>query len=73
MFWDMAVVLKPTQEAPAASTPGSSSLPETLAKSKLLDTHGNMGCLGEVNSLIQNLTIEVSQNLCRGCWSGLLA
>jgi len=73
MFWDMAVVLKPTQEAPAASTPGSSSLPGTLAKSELLDTHGNMACLGEVNSLIQNLTVEVSQNLFRGCWCGLLA
>ncbi|KAI4532190.1 hypothetical protein MG293_017455 [Ovis ammon polii] len=46
MFWDVAVVLKPTQEAPAASAPGSSSLPGTLAKSELLDTHGNMACLG---------------------------
>ena len=73
MFWDMAVVLKPTQEAPAASTPGSSSLPGTPAKSELLDTHGNMACLGEVNSLMQNLTVEVSQNLFRGCWCGLLA
>eukprot|EP00069_Balaena_mysticetus_P006779 bmy_18766T0 len=46
MFWDMTVVLKPTQEASAASTPGSSSLPETLAKSELLETHGNMTYLG---------------------------
>lgn len=72
MFWDVAVVLKPTQEAPAASAPGSSSLPGTLAKSELLDTHGNMACPGEVNSLIRNLIVEVSQSLFRGCWSGLL-
>ncbi|KAI2529188.1 ZNF35 isoform 6, partial [Pan troglodytes] len=43
--WDMAVVLKATQEAPAASTLGSYSLPGTLAKSEILETHGTMNFL----------------------------
>ena len=47
MFWDMAVVLKATQEAPTGSTIGSYSLPGTLAKNEILDTHGIMTSLGK--------------------------
>lgn len=46
MFWDMAVVLKATQEVPAASPLGSYSLPGSLSKSEILETHGNMASLG---------------------------
>jgi KRAB domain-containing zinc finger protein len=45
MFFDMAVVLKATQEAPAAAPLGSSSLPGTLAKSEILETPGNLTSL----------------------------
>lgn len=49
MFWDMALVLNPAmQEASAASTQGNSSLPGTLAKSELRETHGNVTYLGKV-------------------------
>lgn len=48
MFWDMAVVLKATQEVPAASALGSYSLPGTLAKSEVLEPHGNMISPGKV-------------------------
>lgn len=48
MFWDMAVILKATQEAPATSAIGSYSLPGTLAKSEILETHGIMTSLGKV-------------------------
>lgn len=46
MFWDMAVVLKATQEA--AAPLGSYSLPGTLAKSEILEHHGNPALLGKV-------------------------
>lgn len=61
MFWDMAVVLKATQEAPAASAIDSYSLPGTLTKSEILETHGIMTSLGKVQPPIQYLTIGVSQ------------
>lgn len=48
MFWNMAVVLKATQEASAASALGTFSLSGTLAKSERLETHGNMTSLGKV-------------------------
>lgn len=42
MFWDMALVLKATQEAAAAAAAplGGYSLPGTLAKSEILEPHG---------------------------------
>lgn len=46
MFWDMAVVLKATQEAAAASPLGSYSLTGTLVKSEILEPHGNTTPLG---------------------------
>ncbi|KAK2494949.1 hypothetical protein MC885_007455 [Smutsia gigantea] len=51
MFWDMAMVLKATQEVPAASSLGSYSLPGTLAKSEIMETHGNMTSLGETQDM----------------------
>lgn len=48
MFWDMAVVLKATQEAAAASPLGSYSLTGTLVKSEILEPHGNPTPLGKV-------------------------
>lgn len=47
MFWDMAVVLKAAQDVPAASALGSCSTPGTVAKSEILETHGNMTSLGQ--------------------------
>lgn len=55
IFWDMAVVLKATQEAPAASPLGSYSLPGTLAKSEILETHGTMNFLGAETKNLQLL------------------
>jgi hypothetical protein len=63
MFFDMAVVLKATQEAPAAAPLGSSSLPGTLAKSEILETPGNLTSLGKN----QSLTVGVSQSFQRMC------
>lgn len=48
MFWDMAVVLKATQDVPAASALGSCSTPGTVAKTEILETHGNMTSPGKV-------------------------
>ncbi|XP_045846012.1 zinc finger protein 35 isoform X2 [Meles meles] len=48
MFWDMAVILKATQEVPATSAIGSYSLPGTLAKSEILETHEIVSSLGIV-------------------------
>lgn len=48
-MWDMAVVLKTTQEAAAASPLESCySLTGTLAKSEILEPHGNPTPLGKV-------------------------
>ncbi|EPY89035.1 hypothetical protein CB1_000140006 [Camelus ferus] len=55
MFWDMAVVLKPVQEAPAASAAGGFPLPGTLAKSELLETHGNMTYLGQLSGFLNTI------------------
>ncbi|KAG8521535.1 Zinc finger protein 35 [Galemys pyrenaicus] len=52
MFWDMAVVLKATQEGRASSPLGNYSLPGTLAKREILETHGNMTSLGKVQPMI---------------------
>lgn len=54
MFWDMALVLKATQEAAAAAAAsaaaplGGFSLPGTLAKSEILEPHGIPTLLGKV-------------------------
>lgn len=57
MFWDMALVLKATQEAAAAAAAsaaaplGGFSLPGTLAKSEILEPHGIPIPLGKVQLL----------------------
>jgi hypothetical protein len=48
MFREMAVVLKATQEAAAASPFGSYSLAGTLAESQILELHGNPTPTGKV-------------------------
>ena len=57
MFWDMALVLKATQEAAAAAAASAAaaaapldgySLPGTLAKSEILEPHGIPTPLGKV-------------------------
>ncbi|OBS80424.1 hypothetical protein A6R68_21369, partial [Neotoma lepida] len=55
MFWDMAMVLKATQEAAAAAPLGSYSLPGTLAKSEILEPHGNPALLGTETKNLQLL------------------
>ncbi|KAF6101766.1 zinc finger protein 35 [Phyllostomus discolor] len=66
MFWDMAVVLKATPEAPAAAAPGSHSLLGHLARSEVLETHGNVASLGKCSPLIQNARRCLC--ICYGKW-----
>ena len=62
----MAVVLKAAQEMPAAAALGSYSFLGNLARSEVLETHGNRASAGKFSPLLQKAGSCLC--ICYGKW-----